>query len=120
MERLAIGLCRQTAEGSATHELCSIPHFSWENKNNDNIILTSGFPGGSVVKNPPAKTGDTGSSPDPGRSHMPWSNSACVSQLLSLRSRACEPQLLKPACPEPMLRNKGSHHNEKPMNCDEE
>ena len=32
------------------------------------------FPGGAVVKNPPANSGDTGSSPDPGRSHMPWSN----------------------------------------------
>ena len=33
-----------------------------------------GFPGGAVVKNPPANTADTGSSPGPGRSHMPWSN----------------------------------------------
>ena len=33
-----------------------------------------GFPGGAVVKNPPANTGDTGSSPGPGRSHMPRSN----------------------------------------------
>ena len=33
-----------------------------------------GFAGGSVVKNPPANAGDTGSSPGPGRSHMPWSN----------------------------------------------
>ena len=32
------------------------------------------FPGGAVVKNPPANAGDTGSSPSPGRSHMPWSN----------------------------------------------
>ena len=32
------------------------------------------FPGGAVVKNPPANTGDTGSSPGPGRSHMPQSN----------------------------------------------
>ena len=32
------------------------------------------FPGGSVVKNPPANAGDTGSSPGPGRSHMPRSN----------------------------------------------
>ena len=32
------------------------------------------FPGGAVVKNPPAKAGDTGSSPGPGRSHMPQSN----------------------------------------------
>ena len=28
------------------------------------------FPGGSVVQNPPANAGDTGSIPDPGRSHM--------------------------------------------------
>ena len=35
---------------------------------------TRGFPGGAVVKNPPANARDTGSSPGPGRSHMPWSN----------------------------------------------
>ena len=33
-----------------------------------------GFPGGTVVKNPPANAGNTGSSPGPGRSHRPWSN----------------------------------------------
>ena len=33
-----------------------------------------GFPGGTVVKNLPAKAGDMGSSPDPGRSHMLRSN----------------------------------------------
>ena len=33
-----------------------------------------GFPGGPVVKNPPANAGDTGSIPAPGRSHTPWSN----------------------------------------------
>ena len=32
------------------------------------------FTGGTVVKNPPANAGDTGSSPGPGRSHMPQSN----------------------------------------------
>ena len=32
------------------------------------------FLGGAVVKNPPANAGDTGSSPGPGRYHMPWSN----------------------------------------------
>ena len=35
---------------------------------------TLGFPGGAVVKNPPATAGDTGSSPGPGRSHMLWNN----------------------------------------------
>ena len=33
-----------------------------------------GFPGGAVVRNPPANAGDTGSIPGPGRSHMPQSN----------------------------------------------
>ena len=33
-----------------------------------------GFPGGSMVKNPPANAGDTGSIPGRGRSHMPQSN----------------------------------------------
>ena len=33
-----------------------------------------GFPGGSVVNNPPANAGNTGSIPDQGRFHMPWSN----------------------------------------------
>ena len=32
------------------------------------------FPGVATVKNPPANAGDTGLSPGPGRSHMPWSN----------------------------------------------
>ena len=56
-----------------------------------------GFPGGAVVKNPPANAGDTGSSPGAGRSHMPLQSSeARAPQLLSLRSTACEPQLLSP------------------------
>ena len=32
------------------------------------------FPGGTVIKNPPANAGDTGLIPGPGKSHMPWSN----------------------------------------------
>ena len=53
------------------------------------------FPGGAVVKNPPAKDW-TGSITGLGRSHMLQSNKACAPQLLSLCSRACEPQLLSP------------------------
>ena len=49
------------------------------------------FPGGTVVKNPPANAGDTGSSPGPGRYHILWSNQTCAPQLLNLSSRACEP-----------------------------
>ena len=49
-----------------------------------------------MVKNPPANAGDTGSSPGPGRSHMPQSNEARVPQLLSLLSGAHKLQLLSP------------------------
>ena len=35
---------------------------------------SQGFPGGSVVKNPPANAGDTGSLLDPKRCHMLQSN----------------------------------------------
>ena len=38
------------------------------------IITARDFPGGAVVKNPPANAGDMGSSPGPGRSHVPRSN----------------------------------------------
>ena len=57
------------------------------------IILNSkywDFPGGSVVKNPPANAGDTGSSPGSGRSHMPLSNKACAPQLPSPRVTTTE------------------------------
>ena len=48
-----------------------------------------------MVKNPPANAGDMGSSPGPGRSHMPRSL-------------------------EPVLCNKRSHGNEKPVHHNEE
>ena len=67
-----------------------------------------GFPGGAVAGNPPANAGDTGSSPGPGRSHMPWGNWAQA------------PQLLKPAHLEPVLRNERGHHSEKPAHRNEE
>ena len=44
-----------------------------------------GFPGGAVVGGLPANAGDTGSSSGLGGSHMPRSNWAHESQLLSLR-----------------------------------
>ena len=94
-----VGSSRQTNEGTETFKKS----------------LSRGFPGGAVVKNPSANAGDTGSSPGLGRSHMPRSNEACAPQLLSLRSRACEPQLLKPMRLEPMLCNKRSHHNKSPL-----
>ena len=57
------------------------------------------FPGGAVVKNLPANTGDMGSIPGPGRYHMLRSSWACAPQLLSLCSRAREPQLLEAHVP---------------------
>ena len=62
-----------------------------------------GFPGGSVVKNPPTSAGDAGSIPGPGRSHRPRSNKAGAPRLLSRSSRARESQLLKPSRLEPVL-----------------
>ena len=97
------------------------------------------FPGGTVVKNPPANAGDTGSIPGPGRSHMhratkPMRHNywACALELLSHNYWACAleptshnywahmPQLLRPTHLEPVLCKKGSHHNEKPAQSNEE
>ena len=52
---------------------------------------SGGFPGVSVVKNPPADAGNTGSIPDPGRSHMLWSN-----KLLCHHCRVCAPEPRSP------------------------
>ena len=75
------------------------------------------FPGGAVVKNPPANAGDMGLSPGPGRSHMRWSNQARAPQLLSLRSTACEPRLLSPraATTEARVPGAGAPKQEKPL-----
>ena len=65
------------------------------------------FPGGTVVKNPPANAGDTGSIPGTGRSHMPRSSLGPASH----NYWAHVLQLLKPTCLEPTLHNKRSHLN---------
>ncbi|KAI4532780.1 hypothetical protein MG293_017188 [Ovis ammon polii] len=65
--------------------------------------VSQGFPGGPVVKNPSTNARDTGLIPGLGRPHMPESNYACV------------PQLLKPKCLEPVLRNSNERSNEKPL-----
>ena len=60
-----------------------IPNFEKKNESKKREMLREkdavktvlgDFPGGAVVKNPPANAGDTGLSPGPGRSHMPRSN----------------------------------------------
>ena len=49
--------------------------------------------------------------------HNYW---ACALELACHNYWACVPQLLKPMCLEPLLHNKRSHHNEKPVHCNEE
>ena len=51
-----------------------------------------GFPGGLMVKNPPVNAGDMGSICGLGRFHMPRSNDACSSQLLSQQWRLRQKQ----------------------------
>ena len=48
--------------------------FTKKKTNNSVKEMDRGFPGGAVVKNPPANAGDVGSSPGPGRFHMPQCN----------------------------------------------
>ena len=52
-----------------------------------------GFTGGPVVKNPPCNARDTSSIPDPGRSHIPQENVACVPQVLSPLSTTTEARM---------------------------
>ena len=73
-----------------------------------------------MVKNPPANAGEMATNPSLGRSHMQWNNKTHMTQLLRLRSRAPEATNTKPANLEPMLRNKKSHRNEKPLHHKEE
>ena len=69
----------------------------YESQESDTTELLSthmqGFPGGPVVRNPPCNARDTSLIPDPGRSHIPQENLACVPQVL-----AHSAQLLKPVC----------------------
>ena len=77
--------------GSIPGQGAKIPHALWpKNQNTEqkqycnkfnkdlkkmfHIKNQGDFPGGAVVKHLPANAGDTGSSPGPGRSHIPRSN----------------------------------------------
>ena len=64
-------------------------------------IKSGDFPGGAVVSKPPASAGDSGSIPDPGGSHVLWSN------------QAREPQLLRPASPRVRALQQEKHHNKR-------
>ena len=77
------------------------------------------FPGGPVVKNPPANAGDAGSIPGRGTKTPyaagPLSPRTTTTELAQLNKRAREPQTTEPTCPgahEPQLeREKPTGHN---------
>ena len=83
----ALSNCLQTpvldVPGQTTSKTRIQHHPSKKKKQQQQKNMLQGFPGGAVVGNPPANAGDTGSSPGPGRSHMPQSNSSREPQLLS-------------------------------------
>ena len=62
-----------------------------------------------MAKDLPANAGDTGSVPDPGRSH-----SCRATKPMRHNYGAHELQLLGLRALEPVLSNERSHHNEKP------
>ena len=92
-----------------------------KSKKKKKITRMGASPGSSLVKNPPANVGHMDSIPDPGRSHMLRSNLACAQpQLLSLCSRAQEPQLLKPVLQynsRYSTQYRRGHCPEKPVHC---
>ena len=59
MSKLNLEVSKEGKEGQSRMRKEALKNTAW------------GFPGGAVVKNPPANAGDTGSSPGPGRSQMP-------------------------------------------------
>ena len=86
-----------------------------------------GFPGGTVVKNPPANAGAQVQAlvwehPTWRGATKPMCHNYCVCTLEPANQNywAHVSQLLKPARLEPVLRNKSSHRNEKPVHRNEE
>ena len=69
---------------------------------------------GSVVKNAPANSGDTGSLPGPGRSHRPWNKRrACALAAGTRTSGACAPwspssEMRSPRREQPEPRDRGA------------
>ena len=72
----------QSSSSGASEQKTILTRDKMRGKRNLNPVIVAnhqkrtmaGFPGGAAVKNPPTNAGDTGSSPGPGRSHMPRSN----------------------------------------------
>ena len=81
----------------------NLPPNAWTQKHSD----LGGFPGGTVVKNPPANAGDTDSSPGPGRSPC-----TTITEPVCHNYWAC--------ALEPVLHNRRRHRNEKPAHRNED
>ena len=81
-----------------------------------------GFAGGSGVKNPPAKAGDLGSTPDPGRPHVPRSSwgraprtaEPVLSGLGATTTESTSRSYRSPRALGPVLCRKRSQSREKP------
>ena len=67
------------------------------------------FPGGAADETSPASAGDMGSS------HGVWEDSTFWGATKPMNCNYCSPEPL-----EPVLSNKRSHRNEKPVRCSEE
>ena len=100
-------------------EGCLFSPFMMKNPNQGRVICPRtenwfisgrGFPGGSVVKNPPAKARDTGLVPDQGRSHMLKSNQTRAPRLWTLYSGARKLQRPKPMRPRARARQQEKPH----------
>ena len=70
----------------------------WKLDKHQHPKIPLGFPGESVVKNPPASAGEDEFLPGLGGLHMQLSNEACVPQPLNSRPRTWELPLLQPTC----------------------
>ena len=82
-----------SAKSSVPRLYSSLPPLA---KNSLSKNLTGDLPGGPVVKNLPANTGDTGLIPSPGGFYVPRNNSAHGPQVLNLCSRAQEVSATEP------------------------
>ena len=78
------------------------------------------FPGGSVVKNPPASAGDIGSIPALGRSHMPWKQLSPYTTITEIPLKGPRASAAEACEPESLLCNKRGHGREKSMQCGKE
>ena len=96
-------------------EIKTVPH----NHNIDQKKSDRGFPGGSVANNLPASAGNTSQIPDPGRSHLPYSNWTHGHNYWACALQPRSHIYLSPTTLKPMLCKKRRHCYKKlvQLNC---